>query len=223
MSWLADSSVADLLGVLWREDSFFADLIAIVWLDVVLSGDNALVIGMAASALAQHLQRRAIFLGMAMAVVIRIASAVIATYLYDIPWLKFLGGLALIWVALKLYQELRHVSILRADATEAVVASGAAGDRRSIMKALATITIADVSMSLDNVLAVAGIAQDNRVMLVFGLALSISLMALCATLICKLLNRHKWISYIGVAVLIVVAGSMLHESWEDMAVVLGIA
>ena len=103
-----------------------------------------------------------------------------------------------------------------------MVGSGAASDRRSIMKALATITIADVSMSIDNVLAVAGIAQDNRAMLVFGLALSIMLMAMCATMLCNLLTRHQWISYIGVAVLLLVAADMLHSSWDDMALFMGI-
>ena len=203
------------------DSQILADLAAIVWLDVVLSGDNALVIGMAASALAPHLQRRAILFGMMLAVVIRIASALVATYLYEIPWVKFAGGLALLWVALKLYQEVRNLSTLRAEATGAVAGSGAARDRRSMMKALATITIADVSMSIDNVLAVAGIAQDNRAMLVFGLALSIMLMAFCATMVCRLLTRHVWISYIGVAVLVLVAADMLHASWDDMASFMG--
>jgi len=203
------------------DSQILADLAAIVWLDVVLSGDNALVIGIAASALAPHLQRRAILFGMMLAVVIRIASALVATYLYEIPWVKFAGGLALLFVALKLYQEVRNLSILRAEATGAVAGGGAARDRRSMMKALATITIADVSMSIDNVLAVAGIAQDNRAMLVFGLALSIMLMAFCATMMCKLLTRHVWISYIGVAVLVLVAADMLHASWDDMASFMG--
>jgi YjbE family integral membrane protein len=171
---------------MWVSPETLTDLAAIVWLDVVLSGDNALVIGMAAAGLAPHLQRRAIMFGMTAAVVIRIASALVATYLYEIPWVKFVGGLALLWVALKLYQEVRNISILRAEATGAVVGSGASKDRRSMMKALATITIADVSMSIDNVLAVAGIAQDNRAMLVFGLALSIMLMAFCATMVDQL-------------------------------------
>lgn len=206
---------------MWVSPETLTDIAAIIWLDVVLSGDNALVIGMAAAGLAPHLQRRAIMFGMTAAVVIRIASALVATYLYEIPWVKFVGGLALLWVALKLYQEVRHISILRAEATEAVVASGASKDRRSMMKALATITIADVSMSIDNVLAVAGIAQDNRAMLVFGLALSIMLMAFCATMVCRLLTRHQWISYIGVAVLVVVAADMLHASWDDMARFMG--
>ena len=203
--------------MIWMDAELFADLAAIVWLDVVLSGDNALVIGMAASALAVHLQRRAILFGMMLAVAIRIAASLAATYLYEIPWIKFVGGLALLWVALKLYQEVRNISALKAEAISAVVGSGASQDRRSMMKALATITIADVSMSIDNVLAVASIAQENRALLVFGLALSIMLMAFCATIVCKLLLRRPWISYIGVVLLVVVAGDMLHSSWEDMA------
>ncbi len=198
-----------------------ADLGAIIWIDIVLSGDNALVIGMAAAALAPHLQRKAILFGMMMAVAIRITAAVVATFLYEIPWIRFVGGLVLLWVAFKLYVELRNVSILRAEATEAVVASGAAADRRSVMKALATITVADVSMSVDNVLAVAAIANDHRAMLVFGLALSIMLMAFFATLVCKILMRHRWISYVGVAVLLYVAAEMMHSGWTDMAGLIG--
>ena len=208
--------------MIWMDAETFADLAAIIWLDIVLSGDNALVIGMAASSLAVHLQRRAILFGMMLAVVIRIAAALVATYLYEIPWIKFVGGLALLWVALKLFQELRNVAALKAEATSAVIGSGAAQDRRSLLKALATITIADVSMSIDNVLAVAGIAQDNRALLIFGLALSIMLMAFCATMVCRVLLRYPWISYIGVALLVVVAGDMLHSSWEDMVVFMGL-
>jgi YjbE family integral membrane protein len=200
---------------------FLTDLAAIIWLDVVLSGDNALVIGMAASALAPHLQRRAILFGMILAVVIRIASALVATYLYEIPWIRVAGGLVLLWVAFKLYQEIRNVSILRAEAAEAVAGAGAATDRRSMMKALTTITIADESMSVDNVLAVAAIAQDHRGLLIFGLALSIMLMAFFATMVCKVLNRHPWISFIGVALLVYVAGDMMYSGWKDLSVAMG--
>lgn len=206
----------------WLDAENLTDLGAIIWLDVVLSGDNALVIGMAAASLAPHLQRRAIIFGMTLAVAVRIGSALVATYLYEIPWVRFVGGLALLWVALKLWQELRNVSILEAEAAEAFVGTGASTDRRSMIKALTTITVADVSMSVDNVLAVAAIAHDNRAMLVFGLALSILLMACCATVVCRLLNRHPWISYVGVAVLLLVAGEMLHSSWEDMARLVGL-
>ena len=192
---------------------FLTDLAAIIWLDIVLSGDNALVIGMAAATLAPHLQRRAIIFGMSLAVVIRIAAALVATYLYQIPWIRVLGALALIWVAWKLTVELRRAA-KRRKAGHDPAATGAAGasDRRSMLRALATIAIADISMSIDNVLAVAGIAHDNPPLLVFGLALSILLMAFFAGVILRLLNRYPWISYVGVVVLLVVAGEMLHAS-----------
>ena len=192
---------------------FLADLAAIIWLDIVLSGDNALVIGMAAATLAPPLQRRAILFGMALAVIIRVAAALVATYLYQIPWVRVLGALALLWVAWKLFVELRRMSKRRGERpSDTIAAEGKATDRRSMLRALTTIAIADIAMSIDNVLAVAGIAHDNPPLLVFGLALSIMLMALFATVIVRYLNRYPWISYVGVAVLVVVAGEMMHAS-----------
>lgn len=194
---------------------FVADLAAIIWLDIVLSGDNALVIGLAAATLAPHLQRRAIIFGMALAVVIRVAAALVATYLYQIPWIRILGAMALLWVAGKLLQELLRAAKRRRESPGGAAAAHAgASDRQSLMRALTTIAIADVSMSIDNVLAVAGIAHDNPPLLVFGLALSIMLMAFFATVICRVLNRYPWISYVGVAVLVIVAGEMFHSSWD---------
>ena len=194
---------------------FITDLTTIIWLDIVLSGDNALVIGMAAATLAPHLQRRAILFGMALAVIIRIAAALVATYLYQIPWIRVLGALALLWVAWKLFVELRRAARRRKEALDAVTdVPGSATDRRSLLRALTTIAIADVSMSIDNVLAVAGIAHDNPPLLVFGLALSIMLMAFFATVIVRLLNRHPLISYVGVAVLVIVAGEMIYASLD---------
>lgn len=207
------------------DSALMADIAAIVWLDLVLSGDNALVIGMAAATLAPHLQRKAILFGMVLATVIRIASALVATYLYEIPWIRFFGGVALIWVAWKLYQEARALTSHGAPTgqnfmAEAGEATGAT-DRKSVMRALITITIADVSMSIDNVLAVAGIAHDNRSLLIFGLVLSIALMAFFATVICKVMVKYPFISYIGVAVLLFVAGEMILGSYEDMFLALG--
>lgn len=196
-----------------------AEILGIIWIDIVLSGDNALVIGMAAATLAPHLRGRAIFLGMAMAVVIRILAALAASYLYAIPWVRFLGGLALIWVAWKLYNGTREVQKANSEIgplNQGAMESGGAVDRNSIKNALVTICIADVSMSIDNVLAVAAIAQEDRLLLVFGLALSIMLMAFFATAICRLLARHIWIGYVGIVVLILVAGDMLHSSWSDV-------
>jgi len=211
---------------------FLADIAAIVWLDVVLSGDNALVIGMAAATLAPHLQRRAILFGMILATGIRIASALAATYLYEVPWIRFFGGVALIWVAWKLWVEARelnsnpeaeaqHLTEEAQSLSAAAVEATGASDRRSILRALLTITIADASMSIDNVLAVAGIAHDHRGLLIFGLALSIALMAFFASLICRLIVRFPIISYIGVVVLLVVAAEMIWGSYEDMAGMVG--
>lgn len=201
-----------------------AEFAAIVWLDIVLSGDNALVIGLAASSLAPHLQRRAIIFGMTLAIVIRIAAALAASYLYEIPWLRFVGGLALLWVAWKLFDAVRHRA-LRAlqEASQAVgeTTGGGVADTRAVLRALGTIAVADIAMSVDNVLAVAGVAQDNRGLLVFGLALSIALMAFFATMICRLLTRYPWISYAGVAILVVVAGEMLAGSWAEVLQALG--
>ena len=194
---------------------FVTDLAAIIWLDIILSGDNALVIGLAAATLAPHLQRRAIIFGMALAVVIRVAAALVATYLYQIPWIRILGALALLWVAGKLLQELLRAAKRRREGLgDAAAAHAGASDRQSMLHALTTIAIADISMSIDNVLAVAGIAHDNPPLLVFGLALSIMLMAFFATVICRVLNRYPWISYVGVAVLVVVAGEMFHSSTD---------
>lgn len=209
------------------DSALAADIAAIVWLDLVLSGDNALVIGMAAATLAPHLQRKAILFGMVLATFIRIASALVATYLYEIPWIRFFGGVALIWVAWKLYQEARELTKHGAQSeqnfmAEAGDAAGGATDRKSIMRALITITIADVSMSIDNVLAVAGIAHDNRALLIFGLVLSIALMAFFATVICRVMVKYPFISYIGVAVLLFVAGEMILGSYKEMFLAMGL-
>lgn len=208
------------------DSGFVADILAIIWLDIVLSGDNALVIGMAAATLAPHLRRRAILFGMILATGIRIACAVVATYLYQIPWIRFFGGVALIWVAWKLWDEARALAKGGAEehdpAAQFAADQEGASDRKSIIKALTTITIADVSMSIDNVLAVAGIAHDNRALLIFGLVLSIALMAFFATVIMKVMVKYPWISYIGVLVLLVVAGEMIYGSYEDMALAVGL-
>jgi YjbE family integral membrane protein len=192
----------------------------IVLADLVLSGDNALIIGMAAAGLSPQLRARAIFYGMVIAAVLRIVFAVVATKILAVPGLLFLGGLLLAWVCYRLYWEIRHSTDAQAE-----LAMEAAGDvhagytgppRRTLTQALWTITIADVSMSLDNVLAVAAIAKGNATLLVFGLGLAIILMAFAATLIMKILTRYPWISWLGLVVLIYVAGEMLFRGIFDM-------
>ncbi|MGI9354291.1 MAG: TerC family protein [Rhizobiaceae bacterium] len=191
------------------------DFGAIVIADIVLSGDNALVIGMAAAGLSPELRKRAILFGMIVAAVLRIVFAVIATKLLSIPGILVVGAFLLFWVCWNLYTEIRE-SIDRKAAVAMETAEhldeGYTGPpRRTMAQALWTITLADVSMSIDNVLAVAAIADGNTQMLVFGLGLAIVLMAFAATLIMKLLTRYMWISWLGLAVLIYVAVEMLYR------------
>lgn len=191
----------------------------IIIADLVLSGDNALIIGMAAAGLAPELRKTAILYGMIIAAVLRIVFAVIATKLLGIPGIYLVGGLLLLWVCWRLYTEIRtnvdhaaEEALLRAE----VDTEGYTGPpRRSLSSALISITIADVSMSLDNVLAVAAIADGDTRQLIFGLALAIVLMAFAATLIMRLLSKYPWISWLGLAVLTYVAGDMLYRGIVD--------
>jgi YjbE family integral membrane protein len=192
---------------------------AIIMADLILSGDNALIIGMAAAGLSPKLRARAILFGMVIAALLRIIFAVAATKLLAVPGLLFVGGLLLCWVCWRLYSEIRAGIDEQAEhALEAAedLGEGYTGPpRRSLASALWTITLADVSLSLDNVLAVAAIADGNTQMLVLGLALAILLMAFAATLIMKLLTRFQWISWIGLAVLVYVAAEMLFRGVAD--------
>lgn len=196
------------------------DIGKIIVADLILSGDNALIIGMAAAGLAPELRKKAIIYGMVIAAVLRIVFAVIATKLLGIPGLLFIGGLLLIWVCWRLYQEIREGTDEQAEQALKAAENPEEGytgpPRRTMRAALISITIADVSMSLDNVLAVAAIADGNTNMLVFGLALAIVLMAFAATLIMKLLARYPWISWVGLLVLVYVAGEMLFRGVFDM-------
>jgi len=195
------------------------DAWAIVLADLILSGDNALIIGMAASALSPKLRARAILYGMVIAALLRIAFAVIATKLLNVPGLLFFGGLLLLWVCWRLYREINQG--LEEEAEKALEtahdpAGGYTGPpRRTLLSALWTITLADVSMSLDNVLAVAAIADGDTTLLVFGLGLAIVLMAFAATLIMKVLTHYPWISWVGLAVLIYVSVEMLYRGFFD--------
>lgn len=187
----------------------------IIIADLILSGDNALIIGMAAAGLAPDLRKRAIFYGMAIAAVLRIIFAVIATTLLGIPGILFIGSLLLFWVCWRLYKEIR----LGTDTVEASEGSEnlkKITPQKTMGAALVSITIADVSMSLDNVLAVAAIADGDRQMLIFGLGLAIILMAFAATIIMKLLTKFPWISWLGLIVLLYVAGEMMYRGFFDI-------
>jgi len=195
------------------------DLGQIIIADIVLSGDNALIIGMAAASLAPELRKKAILYGMVVAAVLRVVFAVIATKLLGIPGLLLVGALLLYWVCWTLYKEIRaHTDERAAHELEEAAdpESGYTGaPRRTLGQALVSITIADVSMSLDNVLAVAAIADGDTNKLIFGLGLAIVLMAFAATLIMKLLARYPWISWLGLVVLVYVASEMLYRGIFD--------
>lgn len=197
----------------------FGDYFKIIVADIVLSGDNALIIGMAAAGLAPELRKKAILFGMIVAAVLRVVFALIATKLLGIPGLLLVGSLLLFWVCWNLYKEIRqsheHAALEAMEDAEDPEAGYTGAPRRSLASALWTITLADVSMSIDNVLAVAAIADGDQTKLVVGLAIAIIAMACFATLIMKLLTKYPWISWLGLFVLIWVAGEMFYKGVFD--------
>lgn len=181
-------------------------LAQIIMIDVVLAGDNAIVIGLAVAGLPTAERRRAIFWGIAAATLLRILFTVLATQLLGIFGLLLVGGLLLLYVCWKMWSELRAPH--HDETAEAGAASGA--PRKTLRQAIVQIIIADISMSLDNVLAVAGAAEGHHwSLLAFGLLLSIALMGLAANFIANLLNRYRWIAYVGLAVILFVAVQMI--------------
>jgi YjbE family integral membrane protein len=192
-----------------------AALVQVIMIDLVLAGDNAVVIGLAAAGLPPERRGRVILVGIAAATVLRLAFAAVALELLEIVGLLLAGGILLLWVCWKMWRELRGQEAHRVD-----TADTAQAPRKSFAQATWQIVLADVSMSLDNVLAVAGAARDHPAALVFGLALSIVLMGVAAGFIAKLLNRHRWIGYVGLAIILYVALDMIwrgaHEVWPHI-------
>ncbi|HEY1474242.1 MAG TPA: TerC family protein [Pseudolabrys sp.] len=190
----------------------------VIMIDLVLAGDNAVVIGLAAAGLPKERRSRAILVGIVAATVLRILFASIAIELLAIVGLLLAGGVLLLWVCWKMWRELRGPS--QRD-TEAALAGGSAHvPRKTFAQAAWQIVVADISMSLDNVLAVAGAARDHPGALVFGLGLSIVLMGVAASFIARLLIRHRWIAYVGLAIIFYVACDMIwrggHEVWPHV-------
>jgi len=183
----------------------FKAFASIVFIDLVMSGDNAIIIGMAAAGLPVKLRRKAIAIGIVAATVLRIAFASVTYQLLSIIGLTLAGGLLLLWVAFKMWQEIRAGNLEMPDPE----AEGEPGEGKTLRSAVTSIVIADVTMSLDNVLAVAGAAHEAPGMLVFGLVLSILLMAFAANWVASLLERHKWLAYAGLAVVAYVALEMI--------------
>ena len=195
---------------------FWGDLLTIIWADIILSGDNALIIGLAAAGLPKHLRQRAIVFGMVLATAARIFFAIIAVYLLHIPGIKFVGGLLLLWVCWRLYQDIRQVAANPAIEVPDQKETNDQNSQKKFRSALFSILVADVSMSLDNVITVAAIAHKNVGLLVFGLLLSIVLMAFFATIIVKVLTRYPIISYLGLVLLIYISGTLLYKGWPEV-------
>ena len=175
----------------------------IVFIDLVLAGDNAIIIGMVASQFKDEIRKKIIFWGIGAAIVLRIFFTLITAYLLQINGLKTIGGLLLLYIAYKLYKDVIKNEINDDKKIKA--------DSSSFFKAIMTVVIADVSMSLDNVLGVAGAARDHYILLVFGLILSIVLMATVATIISKWIKKYKWIGWIGLLAILAVAIELIYS------------
>ena len=190
---------------------FLIDVSQIVLADIVLSGDNALIIGMAAAAFSEKERKQIIFFGLMAAAILRILFALIASFLISVPGLLLIGALLLYWVCYKFYLDIR--SFTREQSKEEVSSKVKGKDFK---KALITITIADISMSLDNVIAVTAIARDQTYLLIFGIAFSIFLIALFAAAIVRILTKYRGLSYIGVAFLIYLSTEMAIDGFKQL-------
>lgn len=194
-----------------------AALFQVILIDLALAGDNAVAVGLAASALPREQQRRAIFWGILLALILRILFAGITIQLLQIPGLLFVGGLLLFWVAWRMWDDLSHDQpvmvgdpVAGEQAAEAVVTKGKTP--KTFASALFTIILADVSMSLDNVLAVAAVSKHNVYIMAFGLVLSVILMGVAASLIARIINKYRWIAIIGIVIILIAGMRMI---WED--------
>jgi YjbE family integral membrane protein len=184
----------------------------VIMIDLVLAGDNAIVVGALAAGLPRELQRRVILVGIGAALILRILFALVATQLLQVIGLLLAGGLLLLWVSWKMWRELhpkdpaRHIDELGVEKVP-----------RTFAQAAWAVALADVSMSLDNVLGVAGAAREHPAVLIFGLLLSVALMGLAANWIAKVIDRYRWIAYVGLLVIVYVALRMIWEGWHEVA------
>lgn len=190
----------------------------VLMIDIMLAGDNAIVVGALAAGLPADQRRKVIMIGIVAALVLRIIFALMVTWLLGIVGLVFAGGLLLLWVSFKMWRDLRH-------AGESPGSAEVHGDEHSGLKpaksfaaAAWAVAVADVSMSLDNVLAVAGAARDHPGILVIGLVLSVALMGVAANVLAKYIERYRWIAWVGLAVIVYVAGKMIYDGFVDPTV-----
>jgi YjbE family integral membrane protein len=207
-----------------------AALFQVVMIDLVLAGDNAVVIGLAAAGLPPEQRKRAIAIGILAATALRILCASIATHLLQVVGLSLAGGILLLWVCWKMWREIKMGSQDEDRGHEMLVDYALAHDgtvaghvrRKTLGQAALQIVVADVSMSLDNVLAIAGASREHPFILVFGLLLSITLMGIAADWISRLLQNHRWIAYLGLAIILYVAGEMIYRGAHELEPVIGV-
>jgi YjbE family integral membrane protein len=198
----------------------FAALVQILLIDIVLAGDNAIVVGALAAGLPDQQRKKVIMIGVAAALVLRIAFALVVSQLLQIVGLVLAGGILLLWVAWKMYRELRHKD--ESAGSDEIVGDEHSGVRpaKSFASAAWGVALADVSMSLDNVLAVAGAAREHPYVLVFGLVLSVLLMGVAANFIARYIERYRWIGWVGLLVILWVAAKMIYEGAGHVAPVI---
>ena len=199
----------------------FSAFLQVLMIDLVLAGDNAIVVGALAAGLPADQRKKVILIGVLAALVLRIFFALIVTQLLQIVGLILAGGILLLWVAWKMSRELNHVG-------ESAGSPEILGDERSGIRssksfagAVWAVAVADVSMSLDNVLAVAGAARDHPGIMIVGLIFAVALMGIAANVIAKYIERYRWIAYVGLLVILYVAGKMIWDGWLDVAPALG--
>jgi YjbE family integral membrane protein len=214
-----DAIVQDFSNI--TEPAAFAAFLQVLMIDIVLAGDNAIVVGALAAGLTPDQRRKVIMIGVLAALVLRIAFALVVTQLLQIIGLILVGGLLLLWVAWKMWRELRHEG--ESGGSEEILGDEHSGLRpaKSFGAAVWAVAVADVSMSLDNVLAVAGAARDHPGILIVGLVFAVILMGVAANLIARYIERYRWIGYVGLLVILYVAVKMIYDGWVHPDVGLG--
>jgi len=203
------------------EPAAMAAFLQVIMIDLVLAGDNAIVVGALAAGLPPEQRKKVILIGVLAALVLRVFFALIVTQLLQVVGLILAGGVLLLWVAWKMYRELKHEG--ESAGSPEIDGDEHSGIRsaKSFAGAAWAVAVADVSMSLDNVLAVAGAARDHPGIMIVGLIVAVALMGLAANVIAKYIERYRWIAYVGLAVILYVAGKMMWDGWKDVAPALG--
>jgi YjbE family integral membrane protein len=197
--------------------SALAAFFQVLMIDIVLAGDNAIVVGALAAGLPADQRRKVIMIGVLAALVLRVVFALMVTWLLGVIGLVFAGGILLLWVAWKMYRDIHHDEAVESPGSPEIEGDEDSGIRaaKSFWGAAWAVALADVSMSLDNVLAVAGASKDHPGIMIVGLIFAVALMGVAANIIAKYIERYKWIAWVGLAVIVYVAIKMIYDGWID--------